>query len=173
MRKLVVIAAALGIAALAAWLLLRRPAAPEGEVDWRIDDSGTPPAPLSPLARALVDRVAAADPAEASKAWLEIGARYNSSDAFLSEMKPALWDRRPAHFEMSLQVMQGNAGTFSYYTAQPAGTTGLKAYAHTVGQALCYHLWQYEDASHSGFRGPFAEWWTVFAPKHGLPAVKQ
>ena len=159
--------------AIAAFWLLRSNPEPEGE--WALDLEHAPPAPsvseMPAEVRALVDRVASADPMDATKAWLEIGARYQTSKAFLSDLKPALWDTRPVAFAMSKEKFSGGGTTFVYFTVRTNSAQGPAVTASTVGQSLCYHLWQYEDVSHSGFEGSFRTWWKSYAPHHGLPSA--
>ncbi len=141
----------------------------------KMDMGGAEEAPLPPdvpmpaAVKAIVDRVASADPMEGSKAWLELGARYQSSGAFLAEVKQALWDDRPVAFAIVEEQFKGSGGAIRYFTSKP-GASGSAQPAATVGEALRYHFWQYEDASGSGFKGTFEEWWSSWAPPKGLPA---
>ena len=159
----------------AAWLLLRAPA-PDPESDWTLDltdvPSGTADAIIPDEARALVDRLASSNEQDATLAWIAIGARYKTSDAFLSEMRPALYDPRPIPFSMTRESFSGGGLSFVYFSPKTNSSKGVPAYAHSVGQSLCYHLWQYEDVSNSGFHGDFLKWWGVYAPAHGLPGPR-
>ncbi len=86
----------------------------------------------------------------------------------LAEAKAALWDPRAASYPMVEETSEGQGRTFRYYTARPP-EEGLETFpARTVGEALRYHLWQYEDAGAS-FEGGFPEWWEGYAPSRGLP----
>lgn len=139
--------------------------------DWtiRIDPDPPPVETLPENVRELVDRVASENPMEATKAWLEIGARYRSASRFLKEVKPALWDPRPVHFEMTDETFEGKDRSFRYFTVKTPSCKGEIVPADTVGEALRYHLWQYEDVSGTGFDGTFDEWWSSYAPPLGLP----
>lgn len=161
--------------AVAGWLLLRRPGSEPVEEDWTLDLSAvSQPTATVPLdVRALLDQIASDDPAEAAKAWNELGSRYQTASSFLADAGPAIHDARPIHFELLRTRFSGGGNTFVYYTPRTGNAEGATAYAHTVGQVLCYHLWQYEDVSNSGFQGNFRAWWTKYAPAHGLPPPSQ
>ncbi len=119
--------------------------------------------------RQIVDRVASDDPMVGSKAWLELGARYQSAPTFLAEVKPALWDTRPVHFEMVEETFKGGGNSIRYFSVRGEPGKGTPVPAQTVGEALRYHLWQYENVSGSGFTGSFQEWWSSYASRNGLP----
>ena len=140
-----------------------------------MDDSAGAPAGMcaSPAeVAALVDRIAGTDAMDASKAWLELGARYRDSRSYIGGVCAGFWDTRPVAFEIVKERMSGGGATFIYYTVKTPGTKGVPAFVHTVGQALAYHLWQYEDASNSGFKGTFRAWWSGYAGPHGLPGPR-
>lgn len=150
---------------------------PASEEDWNLDTGsaagadpgrGSIPADL----QARVDQLASANASDATQAWLDIGARYTSAGAFLADLKPALYDPRPVHFGMTRETFSGGGSTFVYFTVDTGQAKGIPAYVHTVGQSLCYHLWQYEDVSHSGFHGTFRKWWAGYAPAHQLPGIR-
>jgi hypothetical protein len=127
-------------------------------------------APMPEAVRAMVDRVASADAMEGSKAWLELGARYRSSKEFLRDAKAALGDDRPVAFAIVEERFKGGGKEIRYFTSKPSAPGGAGSQpARTVGEALRYHFWQYEDASGSGFKGGFADWWPGFAASRGLP----
>jgi len=128
------------------------------------------PQPLPEAIQKLVDRVASEDAAEGGKAWLEIGARYQDAASFLKDFKPALSDPRPVRFAMVEETFSGGGSTFRYFTVQGDPSKGSPVPANTVGEALRYHLWQYENVGGSGFKGGFQDWWKTYAPKNGLPA---
>ena len=126
-------------------------------------------APMPEAVKAIVDRVASADAAEGSKAWLELGARYQSSKAFLKEARQALGDDRPVAFAILEERFKGGGKEIRYFTSKPSAPGGAGSQpARTVGEALRYHFWQYEDASGSGFKGSFVDWWPSFARSIGL-----
>jgi hypothetical protein len=152
--------------------------APPPEEDWELDTSSATEADRSMELvpadlRALVDQVASDNTSDATKAWLEIGARYRNSGAFLAALKPALYDSRPAFFRMTREKFSGGGNSFVYFTVKTGKSKGVPAYVHTVGQSLCYHLWQYEDVSNSGFKGTFKAWWAGYAPSHRLPGPRK
>ena len=106
---------------------------------------------------------------EGSKAWLELGARYQSSGAFLGEARQALRDERPVKFAIVEETFKGGGKTIRYFTSKPAATGSGVQPSGTVGEALRYHFWQWENASGGGFKGGFADWWPTFASSKGLP----
>jgi len=134
-------------------------------------DAGPPslPDPPPPAAvQKILDRVASADAVEGAAAWMEIGARYTGSAAFLKDLHRALRDPRAVRFAVAEETFAGGGKKIRYFTAKPAAPTTGAAPAATVGEALRYHLWQVEDASGSGFKGSFAEWWERYAKKEGI-----
>ena len=141
--------------------------------DWKVIAASLPTPPpdedLAPAVRPLIDRIASDDPMDACKAWLELGTRYQNAAAFLAEVKPALWDRRPVHFEITEGTANAGGRTLRYFTAKTPAEQGPTVPADTVGEALRYHLWQYEDVSGTGFKGTFDEWWDTWAPSRALP----
>ncbi len=143
------------------------------EEDWMMAAGSASPAPLaSAEAQALVDRLAGTEVIDAELAWNEIGARQSSSAAFLATFGPALRDSRPVAFGMAKERFSGDGHTFTSFNAGQPTAKGTPAFVHTVGQALAYHCWQYEDVSNSGFHGNFKAWWTEWAPGKGLPGVQ-
>ncbi len=125
---------------------------------------------MSAAVRKLVDAVASSDAAAGSAAWTELGTPYQSTSAFLKAVRPALWDDRPVHFIIVEESFKGGGKSFRYFSAK-APTEGATAHrAKTVGEALRYHLWRFEDVSNSAFKGSFAEWWASYARPRGLPA---
>ena len=102
-----------------AWYFLR-PASLVVEEDWQMDvaSATAPSTSLNADIQTLVDKVALPDGMEASKAWIEIGARYRSSQQFLQEAGPALWDQRPVSFELVKEIFSGGGNTFTYFAVR-------------------------------------------------------
>jgi len=121
---------------------------------------------MSVEVRELLDRIASEDPGTGALAWNRLGSRYTSAAAFLAEARPALWDDRPVAFGMAEGATQG----FRYFTAKTEASEEEQVPAQTVGQALCYLLWNYEGIGGSGTRISFQEWWADYAAGKGLPA---
>lgn len=128
---------------------------------------------VAAAARPLVDLLASTDADAGVKAWTDLGARYRDAAGFLKELRPALWDERPVKFILIEESFSGGGKSFRYFTPKATAAAGAKAQrAATVGEALRYHLWQYEDVSNSGFKGTFAEWWGKYAVSRKLPAFQ-
>lgn len=171
--KKILIGVAVVIVGLVAWLQLR-PVAILAEEDWALDVPADAPVPAlaSPDLQALVDRLAGTDVMDAAIAWNKIGASYRTDASYLADLGPALRDPRPVHFEMVKESTTNGGYTFIYYQVKTPSYSGkgVPAYAHTVGQALCYFLWQYQDASNQGYSGStFKAWWAGYAPMKALP----
>lgn len=124
------------------------------------------PAPV----RTLVDAVASADPAAGSAAFSELGTRYQSAASYLKDLRPAFWDERPVHFIIVEESFKGGGKSFRYHSSKLPTPGAAALRADSVGEALRYHLWRFEDVSNSGFKGTFEEWWATYAPSKGLPA---
>jgi len=130
-----------------------------------------PPAESMPAAvRKLVDAAASSDATAGSASWSELGTRYQSASSFLKEVRPALWDARPLHFIIVEESFKGGGSSFRYFSSKVPTPGAAAQRAKTVGEALRYHLWRFEDVSNSGFKGTFAEWWAGYARTRGLPA---
>lgn len=134
------------------------------------DAAPPPPESMSAPVRKLVDAVASTDPMAGSAAWNELGTRYQSAAAFLKEVRPALWDERPVKFIIVEESFKGGGSSFRYYSSKVPTAGAIGHRANTVGESLRYHLWRFEDASNSGFKGTFLEWWATYARTRGLPA---
>jgi len=131
-----------------------------------------PPESVAAAARPLVDLLASSDADAGVKAWTELGARYRDAAGFLKELRPALWDERPVKFILIEESFSGGGKSFRYFTPKSSSAGAKAQRAATVGEALRYHLWQYEDVSNSGFKGSFAEWWAKYAVSRKLPAFQ-
>lgn len=120
--------------------------------------------------RKIVDALASADPAAGSTAFSELGTRYQSASSYLKDLRPAFWDERPVSFIIVEESFTGGGRTFRYHSSKfpTPGAAALRA--KSVGEALRYHLWRLEDASNSGFKGSFEDWWARYAPSKKLPA---
>lgn len=124
--------------------------------------------PMPPEVRALLDRVASTDPAAGAAAWTELSARYDRASAYLRDVREGLEDVRPVTFVLVAESFKGKGRSFHYFTAKPSASAAHEPVT-TLGQALRYPLWQYEDAGSGGFKGGFAEWWKSYATARGLP----
>lgn len=123
--------------------------------------------------RSLLDRMAGEDPERGAAAWLELGAAYMSAEDYVRDAGPALVDVRPINFIVfEDQFPQAGKPPRRFFTAKgtPIYHAGDKPLARTVGEALRFHLWQYEDVGGRGFPGSFEEWWREYAAARGLPA---
>ena len=125
---------------------------------------------MSAAVRKLVDATASTDAAAGSAAWSELGTRYQSASAFLKDVRAALWDDRPVHFIIVEESFKGGGKSFRYFSSKVPTDGAIPHRAKTVGEALRYHLWRFEDAGNSGFKGTFLEWWATYARGRGLPA---
>lgn len=156
------------------WFVFR-PAPADRDTDWTLDlGSGyRGDKPLDPKLLEIVDRVASPDASRASAAWLELGAKYRDPESYVNDLRPALWDTRPVSFALVRETFSGNGPAFTYYTVKSASSKGPPAFAHTVGQALCYHLWQLADASDGGRRKrSFRSFWEEYAKMQALPGSR-
>lgn len=132
-----------------------------------------PPLESMPAAvRKLVDAVASSDAMAGSAAWSELGTRYPSASSFLKDVRPALWDERPVGFIIVEESFKGGGRSFRYFSSKVPTPGAVAHRAKTVGESLRYHLWRFEDAGNSGFKGTFAEWWAPYARSRGLPAFQ-
>ncbi len=126
--------------------------------------------PLSDKVSAQLDEIADPDPKKAGKAWIKLGASCNNARDYLRDVGAALGDARPISFNIHEETFKGGGKSFRYFTTRLEPIDPAKdPMASTVGEALRLYLWQYEDASNSGFQGGFWEWWEGYAARKGLP----
>jgi hypothetical protein len=129
-----------------------------------------PPRPMPAAVRALLDRIASKDPAEGAQAWTELSARYDRASAYLKDVHEGLEDPRPLAFVLVAESFTGGGRSFHYFTAKPsAAASDAREPVKTLGQALRYPLWQYENAGAGGFKDGFSAWWASYAAAKGLP----
>jgi len=128
-----------------------------------------PDAILRPAIKAIVDRIASADPGEGARAWMDLGARFQDPGLYLRETTAGFWDDRAVAFPILQESFGSGAKTFQYFTAgaTPIGAAGTPA--ATVGEALRFHLWQLEGLSLGPQSQTFQDWWLGYASSHGLP----
>jgi hypothetical protein len=128
--------------------------------------------PMESMTADVRNRVAALaseDPAAGSAAFSELGTRYQSAASYLKDLRPAFWDERPVHFIIVEESFKGGGKSFRYHSSKLPTPGAAALRADSVGEALRYHLWRLEDASNSGSKGSFEEWWAGYAPSKHLP----
>ncbi len=121
----------------------------------------------------LIGQISNTEPAVGVAAWTALGSMYQNPNDYINTVRAFLDDRTPISFSIIEEIRQlTNGAQGRIFTARdiPVSQSGESALARTVGEALRFHVWQYEHAYEANYGGDFYEWWKQYAQERGLPA---